>query len=72
VTDPDPPPLFVEQLRTLLGDDYDDNRPRRSPGVDDQGRDLLGRLLDDPDPRVRQACERALIRLPSNTAYTDW
>jgi hypothetical protein len=72
-TAPNPAPLLVDQLAALVEElPDDDNRPRRSPGVDDRGRDLLGRLLDDPDPRLRQACERAIIRLPSNTAYSDW
>jgi hypothetical protein len=72
---PDPdPPLLVDQLRDLLDDGERDGyvRPDPTPLVDRQGRDLLGRLLDDPDPRVRAACEAAIIRLPSDTAYRNW
>jgi hypothetical protein len=68
------PPLLVDQLRDLLDDAERDGyvRPDPTPFVDGQGRDLLARHLDDPDPRVRAACEAAIIRLPSDTNYTEW
>lgn len=41
-------------------------------GVDDDGRDLLARLLDDPDPQVRAACQAAVLWLPTDPIHRDW